>query len=47
MSNLSVMMKKNLLFFAALALNVSAFAQQQDPVLMRINNKDVTRSEFE
>ena len=40
-------MKKNLLFFAALALNVSAFAQQQDPVLMRINNKDVTRSEFE
>ncbi|RGN46021.1 MULTISPECIES: peptidylprolyl isomerase [unclassified Bacteroides] len=41
------MMKKNLLFFAALALNVSAFAQQQDPVLMRINNKDVTRSEFE
>lgn len=40
-------MKKNLLFFAALALNMSAFAQQQDPVLMRINNKDITRSEFE
>lgn len=40
-------MKKNLLFVAALALSTSAFTQQPDPVLMRVNNKDITRSEFE
>ena len=41
-------MKKNFIFLAAFALNLTVLAQQQqDPVLMRINNKDITRSEFE
>ncbi|MEG1839143.1 MAG: peptidylprolyl isomerase [Bacteroidaceae bacterium] len=40
-------MKRNLILFATLTLSICAFAQQQDPVMMRINNKDVTRSEFE
>lgn len=40
-------MKRNLILLAVLALNFSAFAQQPDPVLMRINDKDITRSEFE
>lgn len=40
-------MKRNFILLAALALNLGVVAQQQDPVLMRINNKDITRSEFE
>ena len=40
-------MKKNFFLIAALTLSVSAFSQQPDPVLMKINNKDITRSEFE
>ena len=40
-------MKKNFIFLAAFAFGLSVFAQQQDPVVMRINNKDITRSEFE
>ena len=40
-------MKKNLFLIAALSLNFGVFAQQADPVLMRINDKDITRSEFE
>lgn len=40
-------MKKNLSLLAAWALGLSVWAQQSDPVLMRINGKDITRSEFE
>lgn len=47
MFNQLIMMKKNLFFTAALTLATCAFAQQSDPVLMRINDKDITRSEFE
>ncbi len=40
-------MKRKIILFAGLALSVYAFSQQNDLVLMRINNKDITRSEFE
>ena len=40
-------MKKFFLPIFALAFSLSAFAQSNDPVLMRINGKPVTRSEFE
>ena len=40
-------MRKDIVLFAGLALSTCAFAQQKDQVLMRINNKDITRSEFE
>ena len=39
-------MKRNLVLLVTCLLGLSAVAQQ-DPVLMRINGKDVTRSEFE
>ena len=40
-------MKKFFLPIFALAFSLGAFAQSNDPVLMRINGKPVTRSEFE
>ncbi len=40
-------MKKNLFLSWALACTTVVCAQQSDPVLMTINNKNVTRSEFE
>jgi len=40
-------MRKDIVLFAGLALSTCAFAQQKDQVLMKINNKDITRSEFE
>ncbi len=40
-------MKKTILFFTVLACGAFAKAQENDPVLMRINGKDITRSEFE
>ena len=40
-------MKKFFLPIFALAFSLSAFAQSNDPVLMHINGKPVTRSEFE
>lgn len=39
-------MKRNLVLLLTCLLGVSAFAQE-DPVLMQINGKDITRSEFE
>lgn len=39
-------MKRNIVLFVTCLLGLSAVAQQ-DPVLMRINGKDITRSEFE
>ena len=39
-------MKRNLVLLVTCLLGLAAVAQQ-DPVLMRINGKDVTRSEFE
>ncbi|WP_455584765.1 peptidylprolyl isomerase [Bacteroides sp.] len=39
-------MRKNLVLLLTCLLGLSAFAQE-DPVLMRINGKDITRSEFE
>ena len=39
-------MKRNLVLLLTCLLGLSAFAQE-DPVLMRINGKDITRSEFE
>ena len=40
-------MKKIFLFFTVLAWGAFAGAQEEDPVLMRIDGKDITRSEFE
>jgi len=40
-------MKRKIILFAGLALSAYAFSQQKDQVLMKINNKDITRSEFE
>ena len=40
-------MKKIVLFFTVLACGAFAGAQEDDPVLMRIGGKDITRSEFE
>ena len=40
-------MKKTLSLLASVALGMVACAQQADPVVMRVNGKDVTRSEFE
>lgn len=40
-------MKKPFLMLAAMTLGMVAQAQQTDPVVMRVNGKDVTRSEFE
>ena len=40
-------MKKSLLSVLALALGMTAFAQSADPVIMTINGKPITRSEFE
>lgn len=40
-------MRRKIILLTLLAFNLCVFAQQQDPVLMRINNKNVTRSEFE
>lgn len=40
-------MKRNIVLFAGLALSACAFSQQKDQVLMKINNKNITRSEFE
>ena len=39
-------MKRNLVLLLTCLFGLSAFAQE-DPVLMRINGKDITRSEFE
>ena len=39
-------MKRNLALLVSCILGLSVVAQE-DPVLMRINGKDVTRSEFE
>lgn len=39
-------MRRNLVLLLTCLLGLSAFAQE-DPVLMRINGKDITRSEFE
>lgn len=39
-------MKKAFLLLAGMAAGMNMYAQQ-DPVIMRINNKDITRSEFE
>lgn len=39
-------MKKTLVLLAGLAVGVNMWAQQ-DPIVMRVNNKDITRSEFE
>lgn len=39
-------MKRNLVLLLTCLLGLSVFAQE-DPVLMRINGKDITRSEFE
>ncbi len=40
-------MKRKIILFAGLALSAYAFSQEKDQVLMKINNKDITRSEFE
>lgn len=40
-------MKRKIILFAGLALSTYAFSQEKDQVLMKINNKDITRSEFE
>ncbi len=40
-------MKKEIILFVGLTLSTCAFSQQKDQILMRINNKDITRSEFE
>ena len=40
-------MRKNLFLSCMMACGVVVFAQQNDPVLMTIDNKPVTRSEFE
>ncbi|WP_353330419.1 peptidylprolyl isomerase [Bacteroides sedimenti] len=40
-------MKRNIVLFAGLAFSACAFSQQKDQVLMKINNKEITRSEFE
>ncbi|MBR1521583.1 MAG: peptidylprolyl isomerase [Bacteroidaceae bacterium] len=40
-------MKKIVLAAASLLMGVSAFAQADDPVIMKLNGKNVTRSEFE
>ncbi|WP_321518336.1 peptidylprolyl isomerase [uncultured Bacteroides sp.] len=40
-------MKREIILFAGLAFGACAFSQQKDEVLMKINNKNITRSEFE
>lgn len=40
-------MKKNILLYAGLLFSVCVSAQNADPVIMTINGKDITRSEFE
>ena len=40
------MMKRGLLVGLVLVFGISVFAQE-DPVLMRVNGKDILRSEFE
>lgn len=40
-------MNRPFALLAAVALSVTMCAQQEDPVVMRVNGKDVTRSEFE
>lgn len=40
-------MKRNIILIAGLAFSTCAFSQINDPILMKINNKGVTRSEFE
>ena len=40
-------MKKIVLFVASLLTGLSAMAQTADPVIMKINGKSITRSEFE
>lgn len=40
-------MKKSVISVLLCMLSLSVFAQKEDPVVMRINGKDVTRSEFE
>lgn len=40
-------MKKVTSFVAGLLVCTAAFAQSNDPVIMKINGKDITRSEFE
>ena len=40
-------MKKISFFVASLMMGLSAVAQTADPVIMRINGKSITRSEFE
>ncbi len=40
-------MKKIVLAAASLLVGISAFAQADDPVIMKLNGKNVTRSEFE
>lgn len=40
-------MKTIALFIASLAIGMSAVAQTDDPIVMKINGKNITRSEFE
>ncbi len=40
-------MRRNFLLWAVFAIGTTVVAQQADPLLMRINKKDITRSEFE
>lgn len=40
-------MKKSLILISVFSFSLLSFAQGQDPVLMKINGKDITRSEFE
>lgn len=40
-------MKREIILFAGLTFGAWVFGQQNDPVLMKINNKNITRSEFE
>jgi hypothetical protein len=40
-------MKREIILFAGLAFGACTFSQQKDEVLMKINNKNITRSEFE
>ena len=40
-------MKKIAVFVASLTMGLSAVAQTSDPVIMKVNGKSITRSEFE
>lgn len=40
-------MRRKIILIAGLAFSTCVFSQHNDPILMKINNKEVTRSEFE